>query len=363
MRHGAQAIRRCEELPSGSWQAYYPGLGGKRTSAPTTFPTERAAIAWLDKLEAERERGSWLDPGLGRQRMDAYAIAWLTTRDLRDSTREYYAQLLDSHVLPTLGTQELRQLSPPTIREWHAALVRTTAPTARARSYSLLRTILGEAVRDGAIAANPCTIRGAATTNHTERMPLTIAEVRRIAARMPHRYRLLVLLAAASGLRYGELVALRRGDVDLATMTLSVTKSVRRRREGPPKSAASVRIVHLPAVLEPLVVAHLNAHAGPDLDSLVFTTSNGNPPSNNHLNRTLARAAAAVGRPDVRFHHLRHTGATLAARAGATTKELMARLGHASPRASLLYQHASSERDAAIAKALDSAARGALELR
>jgi integrase len=349
------------QLPSGSWQAYYPGMGGRRTSAPTTFPSERAAIAWLDRLESDRERGSWYDPALGRQRLDAYAIAWLKTRTVRDSTREYYAQLLDTHILPLLGTRELRQLAPPMIREWHAGLASTTGPTARARSYSLLRTILGEAVRDGALTANPCIIRGAATVDHAEKRPLTIREVRRVAARMPHRYRLLVLLAAASGLRYGELVALRREDINLATMTVSVTKAVRKGREGLPKSAAGVRIVHLPALLKPLIVAHLMAHVGADQTSQVFTTSLGNPPSNNHLNRTLTRAAANIGRPDVRFHHLRHTGATLAAQAGATTKELMARLGHASPRAALLYQHASDDRDAMIAKALDAAATGAPE--
>lgn len=348
-------------LPSGSWQAYYPGVSGRRTAAPTTFPTERAAVAWLDRLESDRERGSWHDPALGRQRLDIYAIAWLKTRTVRESTREYYAQLLDSHILSVLGTHELRQLAPPMIRDWHAGLASSTGPTARARSYSLLRTILGEAVRDGAITANPCTIRGAATVDHTERRPLTIKEVRRVAARMPHRYRLLVLLAAASGLRYGELVALRREDIDLDTMTISVTKAVRRGREGLPKSAAGVRIVHLPALLKPLVGAHLKAHVGAEPTSYMFTTSRGNPPSNNHLNGTLTRAAGSIGRPDVRFHHLRHTGATLAAQTGATTKELMARLGHASPRAALLYQHASSERDAMIAKALDAAVTGASE--
>ncbi|MGV8965240.1 MAG: tyrosine-type recombinase/integrase [Cellulomonas sp.] len=183
--------------------------------------------------------------------------------------------------------------------------------------------------------------------------------MRRVAARMPHRYRLLVLLATASGLRYGELVALRREDIDLAAMTLSVTKAVRRGREGLPKSVAGVRTVHLPALLKPLIEAHLKAHVGADPASHVFTTSRGNPPSNNHLNHTLALAAAGVKRPDVRFHHLRHTGATLAAQTGATTEELMARLGHASPRAALLYQHASDERDAVIAKTLNDAALAA----
>ena len=87
---GADMARRSfggvRQLPSGSWQAHDPGLGAKRASAPTTFAAKRAAIVWLDQLEREHERGTWHDPGLGRQRLVAYAIAWLRTRDIRDST-------------------------------------------------------------------------------------------------------------------------------------------------------------------------------------------------------------------------------------------------------------------------------------
>lgn len=65
------------------------------------------------------------------------------------------------------------------------------------------------------------------------------------------------------------------------------------------------------------------------------------------------RARRAVGVPHLHFHDLRHTGNTLAAATGASTKELMARMGHASPRAALIYQHALRDRDHAIAQALD----------
>ncbi|MGZ4565948.1 MAG: tyrosine-type recombinase/integrase [Blastococcus sp.] len=66
----------------------------------------------------------------------------------------------------------------------------------------------------------------------------------------------------------------------------------------------------------------------------------------------------AIGLPPVRPHELRHTGATLAAATGATTKELMRRLGHSSPAAALLYQHAADDRDAEIARALDAMLSG-----
>ncbi len=70
------------------------------------------------------------------------------------------------------------------------------------------------------------------------------------------------------------------------------------------------------------------------------------------LYRVFYRAREAAGRPDLRWHDLRHTGAVLAAQTGATLAELMARLGHSTPGAALRYQHAAQGRDMEIAKAL-----------
>ena len=99
-------------------------------------------------------------------------------------------------------------------------------------------------------------------------------------------------------------------------------------------------------------------------DALLFSTNSGGYLARSNWNSTFHRAADAIGLPAVRPHELRHTGATLAAATGATTKELMRRLGHSSPAAALLYQHAADDRDAEIAQALDatlSAASGSLD--
>jgi integrase len=99
--------------------------------------------------------------------------------------------------------------------------------------------------------------------------------------------------------------------------------------------------------------AHLATWAAPGRDGLVFSGTKGQPMRRATFYTAWARAIAAVDvDPDLRLHDLRHTGNTLAASTGASTKELMARLGHSSPRAALIYQHATAERDAAIAGAL-----------
>jgi len=94
---------------------------------------------------------------------------------------------------------------------------------------------------------------------------------------------------------------------------------------------------------------HIEGHAGP---SLIFTTGKGDPLSRGGFRSTWVKARELAELPDFRFHDLRHTGNTLAATTGASTKELMARMGHASMRAALIYQHATADRDASIAAAL-----------
>ena len=109
----------------------------------------------------------------------------------------------------------------------------------------------------------------------------------------------------------------------------------------------------LPAAIAAVLEEHLEKHVPASPDSLLFSTSSGGFLARSNWNATFRRAADAIGLPAVRPHELRHTGATLAAATGATTKELMRRLGHSSPTAALLYQHAADNRDAEIARALD----------
>lgn len=118
---------------------------------------------------------------------------------------------------------------------------------------------------------------------------------------------------------------------------------------GPPKSAAGTRTVSLPPALIPDLRVHLERFVQPEDSAIVFPGTLGQPIHRKTLHRHWSHAVAATGMQGFRFHDLRHTANTLSAGTGASTKELMARMGHSSARAALIYQHATRERDAAIA--------------
>jgi len=106
------------------------------------------------------------------------------------------------------------------------------------------------------------------------------------------------------------------------------------------------------------VKAHLAEHVAASREALVFPAAHGGHMSPATLYRHFYPARKVAGRPDLRFHDLRHTGAVLAAATGATLAELMARLGHSTVSAALRYQHAAAERDKVIAQALSKLAAG-----
>jgi integrase len=172
------------------------------------------------------------------------------------------------------------------------------------------------------------------------------------------RYRALVLLAGTGGLRLGELLGLRRQHVDLDASTVRVEEQATHlmtgeRLTGPPKSAAGKRTVALPAIAVKALNSHLDAYTSVEEDALVFTDAEGGPLPKAVLYKAWGTARATAGLEHVTIHDLRHASATLAAWTGASTKDLMARLGHASPRAALRYQHAAESRDREIASRLD----------
>jgi integrase len=188
--------------------------------------------------------------------------------------------------------------------------------------------------------------------------PATLAELETIVAELPDRYQLMALLAAWCAMRFGELTELRRGDVDLRANRVKIRRGVVRVDGefiiGPPKSDAGVRDVAIPPHLLPMVRDHLARHTASGKDALLFpAAADGNhhmAPST--LYKVYYPARKAAGRPDLRWHDLRHTGAVLAAQTGATLAELMGRLGHSTPGAAMRYQHAAADRDAEIARRL-----------
>ncbi|MEZ5116955.1 MAG: site-specific integrase [Candidatus Nanopelagicales bacterium] len=356
----APGAGRLRQLPSGRWQARFTGPDGVMRPARETYDTKMDAQAWLENQARDVDRGVWAPPEPTADRgqtLRDYSASWLAARELKPSTRALYRDLLDERILPDLGDVALDRLTSATVRTWHARLP-ADAPTARAHAYSLLRSIMSTAVEDDLVAANPCKVRGAGTARRKiDPRPATLPELEVIVANVPDRYRAMVLLAAWCGLRFGELTELRRGDVDTKAGVLRIRRGVSRAGGeyvvGTPKTRAGVRDVAIPPHLLPAVGHHLDAHTGPEPDALLFGAARrGGHMAPSALFKVYYPAREKAGRPDLRFHDLRHTGATLAAATGATLAELMARLGHSTPQAAMIYQHAAADRDKAIAESL-----------
>lgn len=344
---------------SGTWSArVYLGRG--RHVALGSFDTKEAAERALILATADRERGSFVDPAKGEITLKDYAGMWLRHRPLRPRTVGLYDQQLRTHILPTLGELPLGRISPMQVRRWYGTLVKTSglSPVTAAKCYRLLRTILTTAVEDELIAKNPCALKGAGNEKSPERPVATVQQVAAIADAVDPRFRALILMATYSTLRWGELTALTRRRIDLDNHTVTVVEQSLELADGsivigPPKSDAGHRTVALPPTLVTELQRHLDEYVDRDRDALVFLGAKGAQLRRANWNVKWKAACAAAGVEGLRFHDLRHTGNTLAAASGASTKELMARMGHSSPRAALIYQHATKDRDRAIALALE----------
>jgi integrase len=354
-RRRRRATGAVDHLPSGRWRARFTTPDGRRITA--TLATKREADAWVAGHTVDIGRGVWVDPERGRITLDGYARTWMEQRhDLRPRTAEDYRDIIRVHIAPTIGGKELGKLTPGDVRSWNSTVARKVPGRAR-KAYRLLRTILNTAVADEIIVRNPCRVRGAGQDRSAERPIATVAQVAALADAVDERLRSLVLLAAWCGLRRAELLGLRRRDIDLLHGTVRVERSMHTLRDnsvviGPPKTAAGRRTVAIPPHIVHDLDAHLARHVGADPDDPVFTERRGGPIRIYTVDRAWRRARQAVGVPHLRLHDLRHTGNTLAAATGASTKELMARMGHASAQAALIYQHATADRDRAIADAL-----------
>lgn len=371
------AFGTAHKLPSGRYRAMY-WHEGRRYKADTLFLTEKDARGWLALQQADIIKKVWTPPEAlaaestpARKALTfkAYADDWLKHRQvkgrpLKDRTREHYRTLLDDHILPTFGALPLASITADDVHDWYNGLDAAT-PTLRAHCYGLLRTILGTAAGTDPpnIRANPCNIAGAGNAKrvHTPR-PASVYEVQAIAWEMPRQYRALVLLAAWCALRFGELTELRRRDVLLSAPdadpegVVHVVRGVVRTEDGfketSPKSEAGIRDVNVPPHIVPVLRSHLDQFVGDTPGALLFPADHGGHLAPATLYRHYYKARERVGRPDLRWHDLRHTGADLAAVTGATLADLMGRLGHSTPAAAMRYQHASQARDKQLAAKL-----------
>lgn len=374
---GTQRKRResfgmVDKLPSGRIRARYTGPDGVRHTAPHTFDTLTDARGWLATQQAKIVQGSWqsheaarIVAGKSKGTLGDYAATWLNTRTnrhgehLRPRTRAEYERLLRTTLAP-LTDLRLSALTPAKVRDWYSEQIEAGTKTQAARSYGLLKAIMATAVEDGRIGLNPCQIRGGHMASTGKKVdPPTAAELATIVERIAPKYRAAVLIAAWAGCRYGELTELRRKDLtildDGETVIVNISRAVTHVPGqgfvvGGTKSLAGVRQIVLPPHVNAPVLAHLQKFVPDSPSALLFPASDGvTHLAQSTLAKSFYPARAAAGRPDMPWHALRHYGATKAALAGATLRELQERMGHSTVAAAMKYQHTAG-RDAELAK-------------
>ncbi|MCG7582775.1 site-specific integrase [Mycolicibacterium sp. OfavD-34-C] len=367
MARERRSFGRIRKLPSGRYQAAYIGPNNIVYKADSTFAQKVDAEAWLTDRRREIDRELWSPPGekpkkskkVKKDNFEVYAQKWVERRmvkgrPLKPRTKAHYTKLLEQHITPTFKGKPVDAITRDAVERWYRRLDGDT-PTVRAHSYSLLRAILETAVVDDKLLdANPCQVRGAGTAERRVRpKPLNVAQLATLTASMPEKFQAMVLLASWTALRFGELVELRRRDIDIDNAVVMVRRAAVRVNGGwtvgQPKSDAGSRDVAIPPNIIPALEDHLKKFVGPGKDALLFPATNGGHLQPSTLYRHFYKARTAAKREDLRWHDLRHSGAVLAAQTGATLAELMARLGHSTPQAAMRYQHAAQGRDQQIA--------------
>lgn len=365
---GRRRFGAIRKLPSGRWQVRFrdPTTHQLRT-APYTFATKGDAGRWLSVLEADSLRGVWIDPNQGEMRFAELAERWFATKiHLRDNTKLHYEHILRKHLLPYFGERPIGTITVLDVQTWLADRHANgrLSPNSVAKAYKVLRMIMEVAVDAGLILRTPCRVKGAATERLPEMQAATPEQVAAIAAAVEPRWQALVLMAAYSGLRWGELAGLRQKHLDPLHKKVRVVEQLLEingnLKFSSPKTAAGTRTVALPAFLVEVVVEHIAHYTQPGPENLVFVMPEGTPlRRENFRRRVWYPSVEAVGMKGFRFHDLRHTNATLAAASGAPLVALMGRLGHASAAAAIRYQHRIEGQDELVAKYLDNVGRQA----
>jgi integrase len=349
------------------WDVRWKTLGRWQTK---TFKRRTDADAFRRSVEADELRGLVVDVRRASALLEEFALGWLATRrrpdglPLTPATRALYADLLRRLILPTFGPAKLTAIRPAEVRSWNARIADETSPLQAAKAYRLLRTILNTAVRDGLLATNPCNIEGGGVERSPERPLIDTEAVFELAEAIDPRYRALILLIAfGPGARKGEFRAYRRRHVDL--LHARIRTEVQEQDAGEGKRTASApkndssRWTTLPEFLVGELEQHLEQYAQPGPDGYVFTGPKGGPLAPVHWYKSFGLAREAIGMPELHPHDLRHAAGTIFAQQGATTREIMARLGHRSRTAADRYQHAAARRDAELAARLNAATEAA----
>jgi integrase len=351
-----------------------------RAQRKRSFERKADAQRFARSVETDLLRGDWIDPRRGKEPFEAWAAKWLDTLGCRKpKTRESYESIIRRHLLPRFAPVPIAEIDYPLVLGFVGELQGDGLGAGTIRNVrDVLRLVLGLAVKSGALKRNPVTDVEVARTTRAEMIFLEPDEIMSLAAEVtspPARYRrgerrragypeygLLVRFAAFTGLRAGELVALRAADMDLmrrrvhvnasaseayGQLQLVATKTYERRTVPIPKSLVDELALHL-ATRSSTEFVWQSAERGPFRYSNWFKR---------HFKPAVVRAGLP---PATRFHDLRHSYAAMLIAQGAHPRAIMERMGHSTITVTLdTYGHLLPKIDAALDHALDAMYLGA----
>jgi len=329
--------------PQGTFQVLYRDPIGRQHSK--TFKRKTDANRYRSTVETDKLRGDWLDPRLARLTVAEWAERWFDTMTQAPKTQEVYEGHLRNWVIPMLGTVAVANLDKAMVREFVSEI------RAQGRSQGtvdgcvkVLRLVLGFAMDGGAVKVKAAAHLKLDRQQRQEMHFLCESEVLQVAGAMRSPlYENLVLFAAWTGMRAGEIEALKIKLLNLDTARVEVAENLGEARDGTlrigPTKTYQRRTVLLTSFLVDRLDPIVAGRAGEDF---VFTAPGGGPVRHhNFYARFFKPGVKAAGLDEsVRFHDLRHTCAAWLVDSGAHVRAVMEWLGHSSPSVTLgTYGH------------------------
>jgi integrase len=317
----------------GLWRARYVGADGRRHAIYAK--TRRQAQERL--REALRAADGGIRPVSQQLTVAAFLEDWLehsVKPARRPRTHESYASIVRLYLIPELGRLPLAKLQPEHVQAMLARLRgrrgELSASTTR-YVYTVLRIALGRALKTGKVHRNVCSLLDPPARRRREIRPLSRAELRALLAGLRgDRLEALYVTALGTGLRQGELLALRWQDVDLARGELTVRHTLQRGtlELAEPKTERARRTIRLPSAVRDALSRHRELQAIVPLSGLVFTSRKGTPLHSRNVTQDLQRHLERLGLPRQRFHDLRHAFATVLIEDGEELGVVSRILGH-----------------------------------
>lgn len=349
----------------GKYQVRYYGPDGQRRAR--SFARKSDAVTFKRSVETDKDRDDWTDPKLARVTLKEFAAHWLKTkRDVGERTYINIDGRLRNYIVPVFGARRVSAIKPADVRKWVAGMsAGGLAPSTVRATYRTFSQIMRVAEIDGLTRRSPCNGIDLPVEGPGEEMHfLSPEQVATLAETIDGRYRALIFTAAYTGMRAGELAALKVSRVNLLKRRLEVVESLSEVRgklvTGPTKTRVR-RSVTLPVFLADMLGEHIGSY--PSDDGYVFTMRGGPIRQGNFYKRVFRPAVARAGLPEgLRFHDLRHSCAAILIDQGSNPKQVQARLGHASIRTTLdSYGHLFDAHDTEVLEGLESMFRRSSE--